>query len=85
MTCGHLLDDRTEIAVRFLETLVFRDEALKMMEKHPVENRAFRMTRAVDSRHIRESRSKMLQGDKKEEVRGWPEKHSNSGIKTIKN
>jgi hypothetical protein len=44
-------DDRPEISVVPLETaLIFRDEPLEMMEKHPVKNGAFRMTRALDSR-----------------------------------
>jgi len=48
-----LLDDRPEKAVFPLEpALVFRDEPLEMVEKHPVENGPFRMTRAIDSRHI---------------------------------
>jgi di/tripeptidase len=48
-----LLDDRPEITIVPLEpALVFGDEPLEMMKKHPVENGAFRMTRAVDSRHI---------------------------------
>jgi len=46
-----LLNDRTEIAIRLLEKLlILRQEAPKMMEQHPVENGAFRMTRAIDSR-----------------------------------
>ncbi len=53
MTFGHVLDDRPEEAVFPLKTpLIFGDEPLEMMEKHPVENGAFRMARAVDSRHI---------------------------------
>jgi len=48
-----ILDDRPEITIVPLEAaLVFGDEPLEMMEKHPVENGAFRMTRTVDSRHI---------------------------------
>jgi hypothetical protein len=46
-------DDRSEEAVFPRKTsLIFRDEPLKMMKKHSVENVLFRMTRAVDSRHI---------------------------------
>jgi len=53
MTFGHILDDRPEITIVPLEpALVFGGEPLEMMEKHPVENGAFRMTRTVDSRHI---------------------------------
>jgi hypothetical protein len=47
-----LFDDRPEITIVPLEpALVFGDEPLEMMEKHPVKNGAFRMMRAVDSRH----------------------------------
>jgi hypothetical protein len=48
-----LLDDRPEIPVLFLEApLVFAQESLEMMEDNPVENRAFRMSKAIDFRHI---------------------------------
>jgi len=48
-----IVDDRPEEAVfPFKTPLIFRDEPLEMMKKHPVENGAFRMARAVDSRHI---------------------------------
>jgi hypothetical protein len=47
-----ILDDRPEISIVPLEpALIFRDEPLKMMKKHPIENGAFRMTRAIYSRH----------------------------------
>ena len=47
-----VLDDRREIAIGPLKALlVFRHEPLEMMEQQPVENRAFWMTRTVDSRH----------------------------------
>jgi hypothetical protein len=46
-------DDRPEISIVPLEpALIFRHEPLEIMKKHPIENDAFRMTRAVDSRHI---------------------------------
>jgi hypothetical protein len=49
----NVFNDRPEITVFPLEPgLIFRDEPLEMMKKHSVENGAFRMTRAVDSRHI---------------------------------
>ena len=48
-----VLDDGPEEAVLLLETpLVLRQEPVEVMEEHPVENGAFRMARAVDSRHI---------------------------------
>jgi hypothetical protein len=60
------LDDRTEIAVRLLETLlVLRDEAFKMMEQHPVENGPFGMTRTIDARHIQDKRSRNGPGKNK--------------------
>lgn len=65
-----VLDDRPEIAVGPLETiLVLRDKPLEMMEQHPVENGAFRMARTVDSRHIRESRSRNAPGNHRGMIR----------------
>jgi hypothetical protein len=55
-----LLDDGAQIAVGLLETLlVLRQEALKMMEQHPVENGPLRTARTIDARHIgnKESRN----------------------------
>jgi len=46
-----VLDDRPEVAVGLLETLVFRDKPLKMMEEHPIENGPLRTSRTIDSRH----------------------------------
>jgi len=58
-----ILDDRPEITIVPLEpALVFRDEPLEMMKKHPVENGAFRMARAVDSRHIGDEVSRNAPG-----------------------
>lgn len=47
---------------QYESAFILRDETLKMMEQHPVENRAFRMTRAVDARHIGEEESKNAPG-----------------------
>jgi hypothetical protein len=59
----NFLDDRSEIPIFLLEpALVLRQEALKIMEQHPVENRALRMARAIDSRHIRNADSKSVPG-----------------------
>jgi hypothetical protein len=50
---------RTAKPVFPLETiLVFRDEALEMMGKRPVENRPLRMPRTIDSRHSRRMASR---------------------------
>ena len=38
--------------------LIFGQEYLKIMEEHPVEDGALGMTRAVDSRHGRSSKSR---------------------------
>jgi hypothetical protein len=58
-----ILDDRPEITIVPLEpALVFGDEPLEMMEKHPVENGTFRMTRAIDSRHIGDEVSRNAPG-----------------------
>jgi hypothetical protein len=58
-----VLDDRPEETIVPLESaLVFGDEPLEMMKKHPVENGAFRMARAVDSRHIGNEASRNAPG-----------------------
>jgi hypothetical protein len=45
-----VFDDGTEIAIVPLESvLVFRDEPLEMMEKHPVKDGLLRVTGAIDS------------------------------------
>jgi len=47
-----LLDDCPEMAVGALESaLVLGDKPLEMMEEHPLEGRAFRISGTVDSRH----------------------------------
>ncbi|MGB7297106.1 MAG: hypothetical protein WBC70_16090 [Candidatus Aminicenantales bacterium] len=52
----HLLDDRPEETVLLLETgLIFLKELVKVMEEHPVEHGALRMTGTVNSCHSRES------------------------------
>jgi hypothetical protein len=64
MALDDFLDDRAEEAVLLLETLlVLPDEALKMMEQHPVENRALRMTSTVDSWRIGEKESRNAPGE----------------------
>ena len=40
--------------------LVDRREPVEIIEQHPVEDRALRMARAVDSRHIRRADSKSV-------------------------
>jgi len=58
-----VFDDRPEIPVLPLErALVFRDEPLETMIKHPVEDDAVRMTRAVDNRHIGNEESRNAPG-----------------------
>ena len=55
---NHLLDYRTEIPVLLLETiLIFPQEPLEIVKKHPVKNRIFRMTLPVDPCHGREDDS----------------------------
>jgi len=37
MTCGHLLNDRPEVAILSFEAaLIFGDKLLKIMKEHPV-------------------------------------------------
>ena len=57
----HLFDDRPEIPVLLLEaSLILGQEPLEMMEKHPIEDRALRMTKAIDSRHIGKADSRSM-------------------------
>jgi hypothetical protein len=59
--------DRPEIPIFLLEpALVFPQEALKIIDQHPVEDRPFRMARAVDSRHIGRAVSKSMPGTREE-------------------
>jgi hypothetical protein len=52
----HILDDGLEEAVISLETgLIFGQELVKVMEEHPVEHGAFRMSGTVTSCHSRDS------------------------------
>jgi len=52
----HILDDGSEEAVLSLETgLIFGQELVKVMEEHPVEHGAFRMSGTVNSCHSRGS------------------------------
>ena len=70
----HILNDRPEISIFPLKsTLVFRDEALEVMKKHSIEDRAFRMTRTVDSRHIDNEESRNAPGLENPESAESPE------------
>jgi len=66
----HLFDDWPKIPVLVLEApLVLPQEALKMMEDKPVEDRTLRTAKAIDSRHIGNADSKSVPGSGKEA--GW--------------
>jgi hypothetical protein len=50
MTYGHLLYDRAEKPVLPLEaSLVFRQETIEVMKKHPVEDSPLGMSGTIDS------------------------------------
>jgi len=50
----HLLDDRAEETILLLEpALVFRQEAVEVMEQHPIEDSPLGMSRTVNSCHSR--------------------------------
>ena len=52
MTCGHILDDRTEEAVLLLKAaLVFGQELIEVVEQHPIKDSPLRMSRTIDSCH----------------------------------
>jgi hypothetical protein len=70
ITLNHLLDYRTEIPVLFLEPiLIFSKESLEIIKKHPVKNRKFRMSLAVDPCHGREDDSRNRPRNSKEPQR----------------
>jgi hypothetical protein len=71
MAFGHFLDDRPEEAALLLEpALILREEPVEIVKKHPVENRAFWMTRTIDSGHSRshESRNRPIPSGKGESL-----------------
>ena len=58
-----LIRGRPEIPIFPLEPrLVCGDETVEVEEQHPVEDRALRMARAVDSRHSHKADSKSVPG-----------------------
>jgi hypothetical protein len=59
MTCAHFLDNRPEEAVLSFEAaIILAQELIEVMEEHPVEHSALRMSGAVHSCHIRSSKSR---------------------------
>ena len=56
-----LPDGRPEMTVLLLKAaLVDCQESIEVMEQHPIEDRALRMARAVDSRHIGKADSRSV-------------------------
>jgi hypothetical protein len=82
-----ILDDRPEEAVFPLKTpLIFRDEPLEMMEKYPVENSAFRMTRAINSRHVGNEESRNAPGTGKDKNPGTKTRNGQKhALKSVEN
>ncbi|MFB0565992.1 MAG: hypothetical protein ACETWK_09985 [Candidatus Aminicenantaceae bacterium] len=59
MTCGHLLHNRTKIAILPLEAaLIFGQEPVEIMEEHPVESDALWMSGTVNSCHGKQRNSR---------------------------
>lgn len=64
----HLLDDRPEEAILLLKPgLILGQELVKVMEEHPVEHGAFRMSGTVNSCH-----SKNIDSGNRPEYRNMP-------------
>ncbi len=52
MTCGHLLDNRTKIAILSLKpVLILQEKSIEVMKKHSIENTTFRMTLVINPCH----------------------------------
>ena len=52
ITLHDLLDDKPEVAIFLLEAaLILSQKLVEVMKQHPIEHRALRMTRTVDSWH----------------------------------
>jgi hypothetical protein len=52
MTCGHLLDNRTKIAILSLKAaLTLQEKSLEVIKKHSIENTTFRMALTVNPCH----------------------------------
>jgi hypothetical protein len=51
--------------------LIGCEEPVEVMEKHSVEDHAFRMARTIDSRHIGNADSKNVPGAREEKSGGW--------------
>ncbi len=73
---NHILDHRTEEAVRSLKPiLIFSKKPLEIIKKHTIEYRMFRMTLAVDPWHSTEDDSRNGPGSRKE-----PQRHDTPGV-----
>jgi hypothetical protein len=63
MTCGHFLDNRTQVTkVSFKSVFIFKKKWLKIMKEDTVKHGALRMTWAVDPAHGRDSDSRNVPG-----------------------
>ncbi len=79
-----LLDDRPEIPVLLLEApLVFGQEPVEVMEQHTVEDRAFRMSRTIDSLHIGNADSRSVPGAPEGCIGGWAEDRLTTGYTQV--
>jgi len=67
---NNILDHRPKIAILLLEPIfIFSKEPLEIIKEHPIKNRVFWMTLAVDSWHSREDDSRNGPGSRKEPQR----------------
>jgi hypothetical protein len=75
-----ILDDRPEMAVLLLEAaFVDSQEPVEMMKQHPIEGRALRMARAVDSRHTGRADSRNVPRLPRERIGGQARNRSTTG------
>jgi len=78
------LDDRPEIPILLLKTpFVFGQEPGEVMEQHPVERRALRMARAIDSRHIGKAYSRSVPEVPEGCIGSWAENWLTTGYTQV--
>jgi len=80
VTLDDFPDDWPEMTVLLLKTaFVDRQEPVEVMEQHPIEDRALRMARTIDSRHIGGADSRCVPRLPNWRIGSWARNRSTTG------